>query len=279
MTRLQSLDSAFDAVAAEYPFPNYLTEASRRQLRAMMSALGNLLPENPTLLDVGSGPLDKTAVLQRIGFQCSAVDDLSDPWHLLGDNRQKVLDFARREGIAFHLQTEGDYTIPFPREHFDVVTSFAVIEHLHDSPRLILNAMGEHLKTGGLMVIEMPNAVNLRKRLDVLRGRTNYSPLGELYHSLGPYRGHVREYTLNETVELCELSGFVVHHAAHFDHLGQSLPFGARQAYALAGRLMPSLYTGLLVVAEKPGGWTPRGECSESYFRAIAGATPYAVPL
>ena len=274
---LDRLDPAFDRVAAEYPFPNYLSEASRHQLRAIATALDSLLEDKrkPKLLDVGSGPLDKTAVLQRMGFDCSAVDDLSDPWHLLADNRIRILDFAEREGIRFHLQSEDDYAIPFATESFDIVTSIAVIEHLHDSPRHIINAMTKHLRTGGLLVVVMPNAVNLRKRLDVVRGRTNYNPLGELYHSLGSYRGHVREYTLSETRDICELSGLEVRHASTFDHLGDTLPFGLRHIYRLAGKLDPTLLTGLLVIAEKPEGWVEVAEDPESYFRAIGGATPY----
>lgn len=277
MSRLAKLDAAFEAVAKEYPFPGYLNDASRHQLRAIVDGIEKFAPDATELLDVGSGPLDKAAVLQRIGFRCSAVDDLADPWHLIGDNRETILNFGRREGVQFHLQPDGDYSIPFPKEHFDVVTSIAVIEHLHDSPRHILNAMGEHLKTGGLLIVVMPNAVNLRKRLDVLRGRTNYNPLGELYHSLGPYRGHVREYTIAETREICELNGFIVKSAGTFDHLGDSLPPGWRHAYKLAGKLVPTLLTGLIVVAAKPAGWSPRAEDAESYFRAIAGATPYDV--
>lgn len=281
MRRLQHLDAAFERVGSDFPFQGYLNANCYHQLRAIVAALDELRPETavPRLLDVGSGPLDKTAVLQRLGFQCSAVDDLSDPWHLLGDNQKAIIEFAARQSIDFHLQTEGDYSIPFPKDHFDVVTSIAVIEHLHDSPRHILNIMGEHLKTGGLLVIEMPNAVNLRKRLSVLRGRTNYNPLGELYHSLGAYRGHVREYTLAETVEICDLSGFKVRQATTFDHLGHTLPFGVRHAYRFAGAIIPSLKTGLLVIAEKPPGWVPRPDDPASYFRSIAGATPYKVSV
>lgn len=85
---VDKLDQVFAAVAENYPFENYLTDARRYQLRALVDALRGLKDvEHPTLLDVGSGPLDKAAVLQRLRFQCSAVDDLSDPWRLLGDNR------------------------------------------------------------------------------------------------------------------------------------------------------------------------------------------------
>lgn len=82
---------------------------------------------------------------------------------------------------------------------------------------------------------------------------------------------------MTETREICELNGFVVRHAITFDHLGYRLPFGVRQAYNLAGELIPSLLTGLLVLAEKPAGWTQREEDPASYFRTIAGATPYKV--
>jgi len=166
--------------------------------------------ENKCLLDIGCGPMDKTGVFQLLGFQCYAVDDLSDPWHHRNNNIQKIKNYAKRLGISFFHQQEDDLPLPFEPKSFDVVCAFAVIEHLHESPRNLLNTMGSFLRTNGLLIITMPNSVNLSKRLSVLMGQTNYVPVDQFFYSIDTWRGHVREYTLNEVVYICKESGFDV---------------------------------------------------------------------
>lgn len=271
---------AFAEVGSAFPIPDYCQDYSRIQIEEIAASLQRIVGDfkGKRLLDVGSGPMDKAAVFSRLGFDCFAADDLSDPWHLTPGMRDAILDFGKKFDIAFHRQTPEDYSIPFENESFDVVTSIAVIEHLHDSPRQILNAMGEKLKPGGTLVVVMPNSVNLRKRISVLRGRTNYNPLEELYFSIGGYRGHVREYTLDETVQICKWSGFDLVEARTFEHLAQSkLGAVGSRIYAALGNLLPGLRSGLLVICRKPTDWTPAKEDSERYFEAIGGALPTAI--
>jgi SAM-dependent methyltransferase len=45
---------------------------------------------------------------------------------------------------------------PFPRESFDVITSFDLIEHVYNPPQL-MERVGEWLKNGGLFVGQIPN--------------------------------------------------------------------------------------------------------------------------
>jgi len=269
---------AVDEVAAAFPFPGYISEGVRQGLTHIVPTVASLLPgPGRRLLDIGSGPMDKTAVWSRLGFDCHAADDLSDPWHRRGDNLARIRGFAERMGIRFHLQ-EGDYAIPFPREGFDLVTIFDVIEHLHESPRGILNAAGEHLRTGGLLAVTMPNSVNLRKRIDVLRGRTNYPPADQFFLSFPGWRGHVREYTLRETEYICRAAGFEVVSATTwegnaFDQL-RGLPL---RVFLALGGMVPTLRSALLVVARKPEGWVPAREDPEAFRRANARAVPGAV--
>ena len=266
-------DRAFSEVVREFPYKDYIGSNCYHQVKAILGALELLLPEfdGLKLLDVGSGPMDKTAVLQKMGFDCSAVDDLGDPWHKLEGKSEAIVTFGRRMGIDFFLQNNGDYTIPFESNYFDVVTSLAVIEHLHETPRLILNSMGKHLKPGGYLVIVMPNSVNLRKRISVLMGRTNYSPIEVLFYSLGSYRGHVREYTLPETKYICEAAGFQVVHADTFESTAHGrLPHGLREIYLLAGKIIRGFRSEIIVIARKPQDWEPLEEDSDRYFRSIS---------
>ncbi len=271
------VEAAFDVVAKDFPVPDYMQIYSRIEVEEICKSLNAHLGsfEGKQLLDVGSGPMDKTAIFARLGFQTFAVDDLSDPWHKAPGMVDAIKTFARRQGVTFHQQTPDNYEIPFEAGTFDVVMSIAVIEHLFDTPRLILNAMGQQLKPNGILVVVMPNSVNLRKRLSVLGGRTNYNPLGELYYSIGGYRGHVREYTLDETAQICRWSGFEVLEARTFEHLAQYKLKGLAQlVYLLCGWMIPTLRSGLLVVCRKPSAWKPAPEDPTRYFEAISETTP-----
>lgn len=271
----------FDQVSKSFPFPGYLTLGTYYSVKHLLTELTRITNtlKGLELLDVGCGPMDKTAIFSKMGLICSGVDDLRDPWHALNQNTRTILNFAKSMDINFHHQSSDDYTIPFPENYFDIITSIAVIEHLHDTPRILLNSMGAHLKPGGLLVVEMPNSVNLRKRLSVLFGKTNYNPVSELFYSLGPYRGHVREYTLEETMWICHAAGYeVIHSSTYEPNAYDKLPYGLRHIYILAGALVPTLRSGLLVIAKKPDNWKPVPENPKLYYQSIAGATPLHFP-
>jgi SAM-dependent methyltransferase len=272
------VQKALAEVDAAFPFPGYISEGARQGLAHIIPTVSALLPAGARrLLDIGSGPMDKTAVWSRLGFHCHAADDLSDPWHRRGDNLQKIVAFARRMDIRFHLQ-EGDYSLPFPRDAFDVVTIFDVIEHLHESPRGILNAAGGHLKEGGLLAVTMPNSVNLRKRVDVLRGRSNYPPVDQFFLSSPGWRGHVREYTLEETAFICREAGYeVVSATAYEGNAYDKLRGLPLRAYLAMARVAPRLQSALLVVARKPAGWQPAKEDPERFRRVQQASVPGAV--
>lgn len=269
---------AVDQVRAAFPFPGYIPEGVRQGLAKIVPEIArHVRAARPRLLDIGCGPMDKTAVMQRLGFDCWAVDDLSDPWHRREGNLERITGFAEREGIRFHLQG-AEHRIPFPEAGFDVVTIFDVIEHLHQSPRELLNAAGRHLRPGGVLAVTMPNAVNLRKRVDVLRGRSNYPPVDQFFLSVQGWRGHVREYTLEETARICRMAGFQVLSATSYEGNAYDMLRGLRLRLFLAlARLAPGLGSGLLVVARRPEGWTPVPADPEAFRRAQAGAVPDAV--
>jgi SAM-dependent methyltransferase len=270
---------AVDEVHAAFPFPGYIANGVRHGMaHVLLEVARHVRAEGkPRLLDIGCGPMDKTAVFQALGFECSAVDDLGDPWHRRNGNLEKIEAFARARGIRFHRQ-DGTCAIPFPPGRFDVVTIFDVIEHLHESPREMLNAAGTQLKTGGVLAVTMPNSVNLRKRLAVLRGRTNYPAAGQFYLSPDGWRGHVREYTLDETVHLCEAAGFRVESATTFEGNAYDKLGGTKlRAYLALAKLFPTLRSFLLVVARKPEGWAPRPPDPEAFRRAQEGVVPSAV--
>ncbi|CAN5652385.1 hypothetical protein BH23GEM9_BH23GEM9_22570 [soil metagenome] len=265
------------AMEAAFPIPGYVTEATRRAVYHVTRELARAAFAGPLrLLDIGCGPMDKTAVLQSLGYECWGVDDLSDPWHRAEGRIADIMHFAEATGIRFVL-ADGE-SAPVPCAHFDIATMFDVIEHLHSSPRDLLNMAGQALKDEGLLCVTMPNSVNLRKRLAVLVGRSNYPPVNQFFYSTGTWRGHVREYTLRETVYVCEAAGFDVLSASGFEALAfDKMPKVAAEVYSRAIRLLPGCGSGICVVARKPRGWIPARIDSASYRKAAAASLPPAL--
>lgn len=280
ITTDQALGDIFQKLQDMFPFPGYCDRTMLEEVSVIVRELRKYLPDfdQRRLLDIGSGPMDKTAMFKFLGFQCYAADDLTDPWHQRNDNTDKIKDFATLAGIEFFHQTATDYAIPFEPESFDVVCALGVIEHLHESPRDLFNTMGKFVRREGLLVIVMPNSVNLRKRLSVLLGRTNYPSIDAFYHSTGQWRGHVREYTLNETAYICKASGFEVLTQRTFEHLAcKKLPTPLREFYLMLTSIVPTLGSGLLVICRKPALWKPQVEDPKAFRAAISRAVPEAV--
>lgn len=210
-----------------------------------------LLPEGARVLDFGSGPCDKSAVLQEMGYQCAAYDDFKDPWHLVEGNKAKILEFARAAGID--LQVAGPGGFPWPFASFDMVLVLSVIEHLHDSPRELLESLTALLEPGGFLVVTVPNAVNVRKRIDVLRGKTNLPPYSEYYRE-SPWRGHVREYVKDDLRQLTGFLGMDEVELRSYHSMLHKLPKEAIRPYRALTTLFPGWRDSWLVVMQKPMG-------------------------
>lgn len=280
-TNLQAeLRKAIEESREVFPFQDYITEATYHEMYAILRNLRKYLSgfRHKRLLDIGSGPMDKTGIFQMLGFECHAVDDLNDPWHLTDNNIIKIKKYAKDTGIEFYHQKLDENTIPFEANSFDVVCSLSVIEHLHESPRSLLNSMGTFAKPNGLMIIVTPSSVNLRKRLSVLMGHTNYPPVDMIFNSIGTWRGHVREYTLSEINYICRASGFEILLSRTFESLAYGkLTTPLRQLYLLLGNIIPSLCSGLLVICRKPESWQPIKEDPEADRRCLARVLPKGV--
>ena len=253
-----SLGDIIEKVKKEYPFPEII-EDTEDAIRFLASALRESAPDGGRLLDIGCGALDKTIVFQRMGYSCFGCDDFRDPWHAHKENLEPVLAYAKETGVQVYAQ-DNHFTLPWDLESFDVVTMVNVIEHVHESPREILNFAGSYLKAGGLLLVAMPNSVNLRKRLSVLRGHSNYTPVQGFYENEGEWRGHVREFTLGETRQILEWNGFETiqmrtNHSMARQRLPNPIIFWMFKGISM---VFPDFRDSLLVAARKPEGWVPR---------------------
>lgn len=232
-----------------------------------------LLPANASILDFGSGPGDIAGVLTQLGYSVEAADDLQDPWHKRESSRTKIAEFSRNFGIKFTILDGSPLT--WEKESFDMVMLHHVLEHFGDSPRELLNLLLECTKPGGYLFITVPNAVNLRKRLAVLRGKTNHAPYGAYYWTPGPWRGHHREYVRGDLEQLASFLGLEIVALEGYHSMINSLPAKARGLWRLATTVAPGWRDSWYLIARKPAGWTskltpPEGSKHKSRLETVA---------
>lgn len=249
-------DEAIQRVLATFPFPEYLDNLNYGAVQSyevIVDVAKRFLAHGATVLDFGCGPADKTAVLQYMGLHCSGFDDWSDHWHQ--SKRADMERFIANSGVRFHHSTEG---WPFQAGSFDMVMAHHVMEHIHDSPKPILNNMLQACKPEGLLLLTVPNAVNIRKRLDVLRGKTNLPPYKKYFETQGPWRGHVREYVGDDLRQLANLMNLEILELRGIHNMLQKVPSSIRPFYKAFTSVFSGCRDSWLLLARKRPGWTPR---------------------
>lgn len=257
-------------VLERFPFRGYFDPALNGH-HMIAETVARYLPPGSRILDFGAGAADKTAFLAALGYKCVAIDDLSDEWHKRGEARQQILDFAKDMGIDYRTGSLTD--IP-EDEEFDMVMLHNVLEELHDSPRGLLIDLLKRVRDGGYLFTTAPNHVNLRKRIGVLRGKTN-NPRYELYYWYpdSRWRGPVREYTEGDCTSLAKALGLELVELEGAHHMLQRVRPSLRTAYLAVSRLMPSTRDTWAMVARKPAGWVPKPELSDDELRELRDLT------
>src|SRR5439155_20303965 len=177
------------------------------------------------------------------------------------------LDFIKEFRIDFRLATE--QPLPFPKNEFDMVSLHDVLEHLHDSPRDLLNDLLETVKPDGLLFVTVPNLVTIKRRIRVLFGASNLPLFDDYDWYPGPWRGHVREYVYDDLVQLCKNLNLEILELRGCDNYLWKLPSGLRPLYSLVTKLFPGWKDTWLLVAKKKPGWVPKKETA-----ALAAARP-----
>jgi SAM-dependent methyltransferase len=244
-----NLNDAINKLNNEFPFKGYILPEFSRIYTDIAATCQKFLQPGSKILDFGSGPCDKTAVLQSLGYDCHACDDLGDDWHKQDGNDRKIIAFAEKCGIKFTRTGSGP--LPYEKNYFDMVMLHHVIEHLHDSPRGLLNDLLELVKPGGLLMITVPNATNIRKRIDVAIGKTNYPDFSGYYSYPGQWRGHIREYARGDLKLLAGFLGLEQLELRGCDNMLQQVPLSLRICYLTVTKLFDGWKDSWLLLARK----------------------------
>jgi trans-aconitate methyltransferase len=91
-------------------------------------------------------------------------------------------------------------------DRYDLVVAAEVLEHLYTAPTLVLRYLASALEPRGVLIVQTPNAVALKKRLHMLRGRNPAEPIREERM----YAGHFHEYTPAELRDAAHAAGLEV---------------------------------------------------------------------
>ena len=257
----------WERLLTQFPFEGYIKDERQKAYFEIPEAIARLVDKTSNILDFGAGSCDKAAILSLLGYSVDAYDDLMDDWYNWNNNKEEILKFADTLGITYYYPKEGHQNIPNNKK-YDVIILNNVIEHIHDSPRYILNSLIELLKPEGYLVIAVPNAANLRKRISIIFGKTNYPSFSSFYWSPNNWRGHIREYVKNDLVLLNNYITFdTVQLNSHHYHL-ERLSKVARLFFIIICKLFPGFRESWLYIGKKPKGWEPRNSPTNTEFQS-----------
>lgn len=191
--------------------------------------IANSYVEGGTIVDLGGGYNFTNAALAKLGMTVHCVDMMDDYFvhSSLGDTMREQFLFVENEGVNFTSADvlEFDAEAEFGSSSLDVVTSYHCLEHLHHSPKKMLTSAMEALKSNGELFLEVPNAVNVLKRIKVLVGKSNYLSYGSYYDS-EKYYLHIREYTTGDLEQLAnnlDLKDWEIFGTNYYGNLWNSL--------------------------------------------------------
>ncbi len=153
--------------------------------------LVDLVPQGARVLDVGCG--DGTlAVMLRDNKNAIVVG--------LEPNSARA-SVATSRGIEVH-QLELTASLVDRLGKFDVVMFADVLEHIPD-PSILLQASNHMLLPNGIVIVSVPNVAHWTVRLNLLRGRFEYTASGMMDST------HLRWYTKSTILQLLKSNGFL----------------------------------------------------------------------
>jgi SAM-dependent methyltransferase len=134
-----------------------------------------------------------------------------------GPKQQKIYSALSSRGIAClsPYDIERDH-LPYSDGQFSLIIFQQVIEHLHNSPKLVFDEIARTLRPGGVLVLDTPNHAFWLNRINLLKGKSIHWDLGKYYRyefstgHTGQYFGHTREFTPRELAEMAGFAGLVV---------------------------------------------------------------------
>ncbi|MBK0382659.1 methyltransferase domain-containing protein [Pedobacter sp. SD-b] len=130
---------------------------------------------------------------------------------------------------------------------YDLIVCAEVMEHLYTSPFQLFDSLSSLLNKNGLLIIQTPNAVALRKRLAMLFGNNPFEiPRQNLQNP-----GHFREYTAKELINFGEYGGLEINRIIYDEYF--EYPSVLSKFYRSFKAIIPKkMKSGITIVYKKP---------------------------
>ena len=165
-------------------------------------------------IDVGGGVGRLCGVLSDLGLKCVNLDWMFFQ-HNLGDNSVfcSLKSYLQHKNIMIASSDINVDGIPFSDNTFDLAISSEVIEHMPNSPKPMLSDIYRTLKKGGWFILTTPNFAAIGNRIRALLGYSTRDEICpyynmKLYPAGTPFRGHNREYIVDEVYYMLNQVGF-----------------------------------------------------------------------
>ncbi|PWR72759.1 class I SAM-dependent methyltransferase [Methanospirillum lacunae] len=255
-----NIDQAIRNVQNDFPFGQEYMDPFNLKYKYIISEILQFAPPPSNILSIGAGPCDLEAILADMYFQVTAIDDLNDHWHLLGNNRIRIKEFAQRHNVD--LLESSVKGIKNKDEQYDVVLLLDIIEHIVGSPRELLNYAISSLKPNGLLIIQTPNTASLNHRIKIIFGKSNQVDLNFIFWNIGEYRSHFREYTRFEMEQMLSFENLININSKMRNILLYLIPHKRFLekvvfiTYRLICDLWPNFRDSILISGRKPSNWS-----------------------
>jgi 2-polyprenyl-3-methyl-5-hydroxy-6-metoxy-1,4-benzoquinol methylase len=152
-----------------------------------------LVGKNKRVLDIGCATGYLGEALKKIGCEVIGIEIDEEAARIA---RTKIHDVI----IA---DVESINHLPYPDGYFNVHIYGDILEHLK-RPDLVLLRFRKYLSNDGRVIASIPNVANWVIRLNLLRGRFQYSDIGILDKT------HLRFFTVESIKQLFESAGYKI---------------------------------------------------------------------
>lgn len=193
----------------------YMRASERRytEVVRLLNAHARYDPNDLRALEVGGFLGAYPLTLARLGTPVTLVEHYDYYYGAFDD----LADYLRSAGVTI-WDVDFTKTLPEPPVRYTLVTNMAMLEHLADSPKALMDNLALATDDDGLLVVEVPNIAYYPKRRQALMGRSIHPDLATAYWSTPPYMGHHREYTRHELTELLSWTGLEVEEVKLFNY-------------------------------------------------------------
>lgn len=243
--------------------PSHVGEVGKRyrkKMESIVKIVKKQVSSGSKVISIGAGACILEAILSIEGYEVRAVDKPEHDWAFDYPLKEKKA-YANEFGVDLSIDDAGELDIG--RNKYDCLLMIDVIEHIKVSPRKILNSSIGSLKAGGLLVIQTPNFVHLKNRLEMMVGKSPQTNLKKYFFSIS-YGGHIREYTpneleilLSEHVNMEKVEVKTINNFVH-EYEGSLTRKIIKKMYMVITNVFPKLKDSIICTSRKPYDWEPK---------------------